>query len=187
MKNILGRWLVLAVLLLASGCASIIGEDTQPVSVDTPACQKASCRLTNSQGTYFVKSTPETVVINKAYSDLTIVCEKGDKTSTSVHISQANGATFGNILLGGIPGALVDGGSGAGYDYQGYLVNGLKCTGSADQSTPAPLPFASASSATPASNRAAEERLLELNQLLKKGLISEAEAEKKRREILDSM
>jgi len=44
-----------------------------------------------------------------------------------MHKSSANVATYGNILLGGIPGALVDGGSGKGYDYQNYLVNPLNC------------------------------------------------------------
>lgn len=109
-----GIWLILGLLFLTGGCASVVGEDTQTVSVDTPGCQGAKCRLTNSQGTYFVKSTPETIVINKAYSDMNMTCEKDGETATSVHMSQANAATFGNILLGGIPGALIDGGSGPG-------------------------------------------------------------------------
>jgi hypothetical protein len=32
-----------------------------------------------------------------------------------------------HFLLDDIPGALVDGGSGKGYDYQNYLVNPLSC------------------------------------------------------------
>ena len=98
--------LIASILFLTGGCASIIGDDTQPVSIDTPSCPGASCRLSNSQGTYFVKSTPETVVINKAYSDLMITCEKNGKAANSVHVSAANGATFGNTLLGGIPGVV---------------------------------------------------------------------------------
>ena len=120
--------IVLAILLLLPGCASMIGDSTQPVSIDTPNCKGASCRLTNSQGTYFVKSTPDTVTINKAYSDLTIVCEKNGKSATSTHASKSNAANYGNILLGGIPGALIDGGSGKGYDYPGYMVNHLNCS-----------------------------------------------------------
>ena len=46
-------------------------------------------------------------------------------TFTSIHKSKANMATYGNILLGGIPGALIDGGSGKGYDYPNYIINGL--------------------------------------------------------------
>lgn len=174
-------WLIIAILFLTGGCASIVGDETQPVSVDTPNCQGASCRLTNSQGTYFVKSTPETVVINKAYSDLTMICEKGDKTMTSVHVSAANGATFGNILLGGIPGALIDGGSGAGYDYQGYLTNGLKCSDSGNKTT------TSSGSTSKTYGRSIEDRLLELKRLQEKGLVSETEAKKKRQDIIDSM
>ena len=120
--------LLVAAVFLTSGCASIIGDDGQPVSIDTPNCPGASCRLVNSQGAYFIKATPETVSINKAYGDLTITCEKDGKSANSVHPSSANAATYGNILLGGIPGALIDGGSGAGYDYPSYLVNPLNCS-----------------------------------------------------------
>jgi hypothetical protein len=58
---------------------------------------------------------------------LTVICEKNGKSETSVHKSSANVATFGNILLGGIPGALIDGGTGSGYDYPTNIVNNLSC------------------------------------------------------------
>lgn len=181
-------WLVLAFVFYTSACASIVGDETQPVSVDTPKCPQASCRLTNSQGTYFVKSTPETVVVNKAYSDMTMTCEKGDKSANSVHMSKANGATYGNILLGGIPGALIDGGSGAGYDYPAYLVNPLNCQNLSSQTL---IPTANVNSAgnrnSATLSKATEERLRELKDLQNKGLISDEEAEEKRREILDAM
>ena len=188
MQSRIGLWLNVAIIFLATGCASVIGDDTQPVSVDTPSCREASCRLTNSQGTYFVKATPETVVINKAYSDLTMTCEKNGKMATSVHISKANAATFGNILLGGIPGALIDGGSGAGYDYPGYLVNDLICSDSPNENSTAPVSAGTPESAESlTSEKAVEDRLRELKELLEKGLISNDEAERKRREIIDSM
>lgn len=183
-----GAWLNLAIIFLANGCASVIGDETQPVSVDTPSCREANCRLTNSQGTYFVKSTPETVVINKAYSDLTLTCEKDGKTATSVHVSTANAATFGNILLGGIPGALVDGGTGAGYDYPSYLVNTLICSDSLNKTSTSPVSTGTpASSISPTSNRTVADRLRELKQLQENGLISEDDEKRKRREIIDSM
>ena len=182
------RQLILAIVFLAGGCASVVGDQTQPISVDTPGCPKANCRLTNSQGTYFVKSTPETVVINKAYSDLTMTCEKDGKTATSVHMSQANVATFGNILLGGIPGALIDGGSGAGYDYPGYIVNDLKCPDSPHRASTVPASAGTpAPSTLPPSGKTVEDRLRELKLLEEKGLISGDEAKKKRQNIIDSM
>ncbi|MGY8817693.1 MAG: hypothetical protein ACKVHB_07995 [Pseudomonadales bacterium] len=120
-------FLVFAGIFLLSGCASMIGDSNQVVSIDTPNCPAAKCTASNSQGTYFVNETPGTISINKAFSDLTITCQKNGKSATSMHKSSANVATFGNVLLGGIPGALIDGGSGKGYDYQNYLINSLSC------------------------------------------------------------
>ena len=114
-------------LLILSNCASIISDSIQPVSVDTPNCRGAKCTLNNSNGVYFVQITPGTVSVEKAYGDLTVTCEKDGQTFTSTHQSKANVATYGNILLGGIPGALIDGGSGKGYDYPNYIVNNLSC------------------------------------------------------------
>ena len=113
--------------LLLSNCASIMSDSVQAISVDTPNCRGAKCTLNNSNGVYFVQSTPGTVSVEKAYGDLTVTCEKDGQTFTSTHQSKANVATYGNILLGGIPGALIDGGSGKGYDYPNYIVNNLSC------------------------------------------------------------
>ena len=119
---------IILVTVSLSGCASIVSDSSQPVSIDTPDCKKAKCRATNSEGVYFVAETPATIVVNKAFGDLTLVCEKNGKTQTSVHKSSANAATFGNILLGGIPGALIDGGTGKGYDYPSHINNNLHCS-----------------------------------------------------------
>ena len=118
--------LILSFLFL-SNCASIMSDSVQAISVDTPNCRSAKCTLNNSNGVYFVQSTPGTVSVEKAYGDLTVTCEKDGQTFTSTHQSKANVATYGNILLGGIPGALIDGGSGKGYDYPNYIVNNLSC------------------------------------------------------------
>ena len=67
----------------------------------------------------------EKVAISKKL--LKVLIEKENFSFTSIHKSKANMATYGNILLGGIPGALIDGGSGKGYDYLNYLINGLNC------------------------------------------------------------
>ena len=114
--------------LILSNCASIISDSVQPISVDTPNCRAAKCTLNNSNGVYFVEKTPGTVSVEKAYGDLTVTCEKDGQSFTSTHKSKANMATYGNILLGGIPGALIDGGSGKGYDYPNYIINNLSCS-----------------------------------------------------------
>ena len=118
---------VLIVFQAFAACASMMGSSDQPLSVETPYCPNASCRLSNSNGTYFIKETPGTIPINKAYGDLTVVCEKDGATMTSVHSSSANGKMWANIIIGGGIGALIDSGSGAGYDYDATLINPLKC------------------------------------------------------------
>ena len=119
--------LIILLGLFLTNCASIVSDSNQVVSVDTPNCKGAKCRMSNSQGVYYIQNTPGSTAIQKAYGDLTITCEKDDSSFTSIHKSRANMATYGNILLGGIPGALIDGGSGKGYDYPSLLINGLSC------------------------------------------------------------
>ena len=121
------KTLLLFILFSFSGCASLVSDSTQPVSIDTPDCKGAKCILTNSKGTYYANNTPATAVVNKAYGDLTAVCKKDDKSATSIHKSSSNLANYGNLLLGGIPGALIDGGTGKGYDYPTYIINPLSC------------------------------------------------------------
>ena len=112
-----------------------MSDSVQAISVDTPNCRGAKCTLNNSNGVYFVQSTPGTVSVEKAFGDLTVTCEKDGQTFTSTHKSKANVATYGNILLGGIPGALIDGGSGKGYDYPNYIVNNLICSNTGTRNT----------------------------------------------------
>ena len=171
-------------LLAIGGCASVLGETTQVVSVDTPGCPKAICTLTNDEGIYYIKSTPGTISLNKSYNDLTIVCEKGDERATSVHVSSANGAVFGNIILGGGIGALVDGSSGAGFDYPAYITNPLSCK-MAETTQPKSLPTVSAPPTLKSSSFA--ERLEQLEDLFKRELISKQEFDQRRKEILKEL
>ena len=67
-------------------------------------------------------------MIKKDYDDLVVECEKDGQKAISNHASSANGAMWGNILLGGGIGALVDSGRGAGFDYPTNIRNPLNCS-----------------------------------------------------------
>ncbi len=54
-------------------------------------------------------------------------CEKDGHSEVVVLESSVNGYMFGNILLGGLIGALVDVGSGSAFDYDTVLTNPLRC------------------------------------------------------------
>ena len=126
---------------ILSGCASITTGHNQSLSVETPACLAASCKLTNDKGTWFVSNTPGTVTVNRAYGDMTVVSEKGDAKSTAQFKSSTKGMAFGNIILGGVIGAGVDVATGAAYDYPTVLSVDLRCGANAAVAVP-PAPQA---------------------------------------------
>ncbi len=135
-----------------SGCASITTGHNQTLSVETPACLAATCKLTNDKGTWFVNSTPGSVTVNRAYGDMTVACEKGDvKAAPAQFKSSTKGMAYGNILIGGIIGAGVDVATGAAYDYPAVLSVDLKC----ETNTPATAAVVPVAAATTAATPAA--------------------------------
>ncbi len=116
--QLLPRALFLVLFLTTlGGCASITTGQNQSVSVDTGTHSGAVCSLSNDEGTWYVNSTPGSVTIKRAYSDLTVNCKKDDKTGIATVKSRTKGMAFGNILAGGIIGGAIDCGTGAAYDY----------------------------------------------------------------------
>jgi hypothetical protein len=113
----------MAVLGVAiSGCATIVDGTKQSVSVSTTPVQGAECTLTNSEGTWFVTS-PGSVEVHKTKNDMNVTCKKdGYQPGNQVAVSNFGGATFGNIVAGGIIGAGIDAASGANYYYTTPIV-----------------------------------------------------------------
>lgn len=107
--------------MLQVGCASIVGTTGQSVSVETRDKEKvisgASCEFANSKGKWFVNS-PGTVQIRRSNDDLIVLCTKtGIEPGRASVVSDTKGSMFGNILLGGGIGAIVDHNTGAAYEY----------------------------------------------------------------------
>jgi hypothetical protein len=121
MKKITYLLVLLCSLLLQVGCASITGTTGQSVSVETRDKEKiisgASCEFANSKGKWFVNS-PGTVQVRRSNDDLIVLCTKtGVEPGRASVVSDTKGSMFGNILLGGGIGALVDHNTGAAYEY----------------------------------------------------------------------
>jgi hypothetical protein len=120
--NINTKGLLAALVLLnVVGCASIVGTTGQSVSVETRDKEKvisgASCEFANSKGKWFVNS-PGTVQIRRSNDDLIVLCTKtGIEPGRASVVSDTKGSMFGNILLGGGIGAIVDHNTGAAYEY----------------------------------------------------------------------
>lgn len=115
-----------AIALQAVGCATITHDGTQPVQVTTldksnNTITGAYCVLKNDRGEWNLKSQGSANV-HRSAANLTINCTKdGQPDGVGTLISRANGGMFGNILLGGGIGAIIDHNKGTAYNYPDWV------------------------------------------------------------------
>jgi hypothetical protein len=118
-------WLLIIALGL-SGCASVVNDTTHPMKVETKTesneiVDGASCKLSNDYGTIEMKSG-ETIQVRRSSKDLDIVCIDPDNPKAEARaISRANAGMFGNIILGGGIGAIIDHNKGTAYTYPTWV------------------------------------------------------------------
>lgn len=100
-------------------CASVTTGTTQALTVDTPYAPNAECELQDTAGGHwYAKGTPTTVTVNKGNGPMTIKCSHaGFMPGVLVLDEKFQGATLGNILLGGGIGVIVDASTGAAQEY----------------------------------------------------------------------
>jgi uncharacterized protein YceK len=112
--------------VLLSGCASVVNDATHPMKLETKTeagamVSGAECRLTNDYGTATVRSG-ETTQVRRSNKDLDIVCKDPNNPDASARaISRANGGMWGNIILGGGIGAIIDHNKGTAYTYPTWI------------------------------------------------------------------
>lgn len=122
----MNRTLVLAfsaaVAALITGCASVTGSPTQNMAVQTrdqtgDEIKGAKCTLSNNKGRWSLE-TPGFTTIQKSNQDMQVNCTKeGLEPGNQAVVSETLGSMFGNIIIGGGIGALIDHNSGAAYEY----------------------------------------------------------------------
>jgi S1-C subfamily serine protease len=153
---------ILAAAISLTGCATIIEGTGQSVTISTDPAG-AACTVDRG-GTRVgqVNPTPGSLRLDKSKDDLQIACIKeGFQASTVSRSSRFVGTTFGNIIIGGLVGVVVDAASGANFTYPSEIKVSLAAGGPAPKSlgfTPvatritSPLILASASSTGDTSN-----------------------------------
>ncbi|MFN9679843.1 MAG: SPOR domain-containing protein [Betaproteobacteria bacterium] len=121
------RILLLLGCLALSGCATVIISTTQPVRVETfdaagVEVKDARCELSNPEGTFNV-TTPGQIILRKSASDLQARCSADGQPAEArgVLVSRLGDAIFGNIILGGAIGAVIDHASGSAYSYPSWV------------------------------------------------------------------
>jgi hypothetical protein len=112
--------------LFCIGCASVVNDTNQPVKVETKAesgelVSGSECKLTNDYGGVAVKSG-QVAMVHRSGKDLDITCTSSQNPeAVGRAISRANGGMWGNILLGGGIGAIVDHNKGTAYTYPTWV------------------------------------------------------------------
>lgn len=116
---------IFAVLGL-TGCASVINDKTHPIrfdakQVDGTAVQGAQCTATNDKSHVSFRSG-ETVQVRRSAKNLELRCTSpGLAEATGTAVSRANAATWGNLIVGGVIGAVVDHSNGKAYTYPTWV------------------------------------------------------------------
>ena len=113
----------LILLALAfSACATIVKDSKQQVFIDSEP-RGVRCRVYNSRGTVDFRRTPFVTDVKRSFSDLTTVCNKpGYLTAQEVTSSSSNGWIWGNLIIGGLLGLIMDLTSGNSFDYPQNIV-----------------------------------------------------------------
>lgn len=111
---------------VASGCASITGDTTQLVRVETfdengAPVKGAKCTMQNDFGTTAGESGGP-MAVRRSSKDLAIECKRdGYRDASATAVSRANGGMFGNIVFGGGIGAIIDHNKGTAYTYPEWM------------------------------------------------------------------
>jgi hypothetical protein len=105
-------------LLLLPGCATIFEGTSQSVAISTDP-PGADCTIDRAGSRIGqVNPTPGSIHIDKSKNDLSVSCKHaGYQIATVAQSPKFQATTFGNILIGGIVGVIVDAASGANFEY----------------------------------------------------------------------
>ena len=109
------------------GCASVVNGENQTIQFATrdtkgAALEGVNCDWRNSKKTGSFIS-PSVVAVRRDYDTLHLTCRAdGYPAGTAAVSSKATSAMAGNILAGGIVGAVVDHSTGNAYEYPSVIV-----------------------------------------------------------------
>lgn len=170
-----------------TGCASILAGRSQTITLNSnpPGARCEVLREGRIVGT--VENTPGAITLDKTKHDMDVVCKKeGFTEAKGFAESGTEGATFGNILLGGGIGWAIDSAAGADNKYPDVVtVNLVPVTQSVVVAEAVPAVSAKATKATPKNSFA--EKLTSLKKMKDEGLLTEEEYQRKRKEVIDKL
>lgn len=181
----------------STGCATILAGRSQTITVSTnpPGARCELLREGRVIGT--VENTPGAITLNKTKHDIDVICRKdGFTDSKGFGESGTEGATFGNIALGGLIGWGIDSAVGADNKYPDVMTVNLvpaslgAVTGLAAGKGVRPISYAikeKDSEPVVKESSSTEKRLARLKKLRDEGVLTEEEYQKKRSELVNQL
>lgn len=114
---------VIPVVLVLTGCNTMVNKTYQKISIHTPGIENAECFLETETNKYHVLA-PGTVNVERAFSPLTVTCQKaGYLTNATVLDSKFRMVPSQlNIFNGVLPGMAYDFSSNSVYAYPETVV-----------------------------------------------------------------
>ena len=105
------------ITLLVVGCATVTRDMNQPIGLTAPNCtEPVMCTFTNKRGTWTAQA-PGMVSVRRSDDPLRVSCTSGKRQWNEQIMGQRGGRAWGNALLGGGVGAIVDANTDAHWDY----------------------------------------------------------------------
>jgi hypothetical protein len=117
---------ILSTLISIVGCASVTTPTSQTIRIDAvnrtgSSVSDVRCDIANDPLRTSIV-VPGAMQVMRASSNLTVRCFKqGEPEGQGVLMSRANSGMAGNILVGGVVGAVVDHTTGSGYSYPSHI------------------------------------------------------------------
>ena len=192
MRSSLGILGFLVPVFFSTGCASILSGTSQTITLNSnpPGARCELVREGRIIGT--VENTPGAVTVRKTKHDIDVVCKKQGFTEAKEFAeSGTDGSVFGNIILSGVVGWAVDSAAGADNKYPEVFTVNMTPIGQAVENVSraaAPKAAAPAQKGSGAGSKQEPTKRLEtLKALLDQGVLTEAEYQRKRAEVIDSL
>ncbi|MCB0317905.1 MAG: SHOCT domain-containing protein [Bdellovibrionales bacterium] len=177
--------ILIFLLTLLSGCSTILSGTSQSLEIQTNP-NGARCEL-EREGKIIgsVDNTPGAVHVKKTKHDIKVSCIKPGFQESIEHLnSGTEGATFGNILAGGIVGWGIDSASGADNKYPETTVITLLPVGIKPVTQNKPKAKVVAKKEDEVETNSIEDRIKKLNDLKEKGLVTRTEYDERKKELL---
>lgn len=112
-KPLMASTLAVAISL-ATGCATVTTGSSQTLTVSTIPDGATCLMLRDGETVGAINGTPGSVTVDKDSDPINVECTlEGHQASSESVESKFQGATLGNVLIGGVIGIAIDAGSGA--------------------------------------------------------------------------